>query len=145
MKTYLETNVFFYLADEKSPQHQACITLVETAKRANFEIITSVETIQEILHWSSVTKNRPHALDLINQTIALVDTLLEINLHTIEILIAKAKKYSLNHSRDLLHLATCLEHNIIEIITYDSAFQNFKEIRAFTPQEYSEVFLADEK
>ncbi|MDQ3098393.1 MAG: type II toxin-antitoxin system VapC family toxin [bacterium] len=133
---YFDTNIFIYLADASSPYFAEIYALTMHLQKENIQIITSTETIQEIIHVSKKVKQYRQGIKNAEGTLKTINKLVPIQDETIKIFLKKNEIYKLNESRDILHLAVCLENNLDTILTYDGGFKNFKEIKAYTPSEY---------
>ena len=134
--TYFDANIFIYMADARSPYFQQIYELTSHLHNKGIKIITSTETIQEIIHVSKKEKQYKEGLKIAEHTLQAIDAILPVQKDTIKIFLKKNEKYRLNESRDVLHLAVCLENNIDTIITYDNGFKNFTEIKAYNPINY---------
>jgi len=133
---YIDTNVFMYLSDKKSPFYFISSRLIKYLKKQRILVFTSVETIQEIIHFSQNTKQLAYGIKTSLKTLETVDKLLEINQKMILNYLKLVGNYKNVESRDLLHLTVSMENNINLIISYDKDFKKFKEIKAFTPKEF---------
>lgn len=133
---YLDTNFFLYASKRSSPFHKDCIALIKYGKKNQIKICTSCETIQEIIHLAKNTKVLTKGILVSKKTIKLTDELLPLTKEVIEIYLNLAKKYKSAISRDLVHLATCVENKITAVITFDRDFSKFKEVKAMTPKEF---------
>ncbi len=136
MKTlYLDTNIFLYLANKTSLYYKNCLAFIEYCQTNNINLATSVETFQEIIHYSKNVKQLQEGIKTVKIATGLVDTILSIDKSTIEIFLEKAAKYRNVKSRDLIHLSSCIENNIKNIVTYDREFKRFKEVKVKLPEE----------
>lgn len=136
---YLDTNFFIYLSDTSSPFHLPCLRLVRYCNKNKILTSTSTETIQEIIHLAKNTKQLDKGLLVSQKTLQLVHELLPVGKATIGIYLKKAGVHRAAKSRDLIHLAVCLENKIEKIVTYDKEFRTFAGIKALQPQEITSV------
>ena len=132
---YLDTNFFLYLSDKSSPFYLSCNKFLKQCDKEKTIIYTSAETIQEIIHYSKNIKQLRKGLKAANKALSLVDSLFAVNKTTIDIYLKYAVIYQNAGSRDLIHLAVCLENKIDKIVTFDKDFGKFKEIQILNPQE----------
>lgn len=130
---YLDTNFFLYLSDKSSPFHPTCTKFLRHCQKENILISTSAETIQEIIHYTKNTKQLEKGLKAAKQALSLVKVLLPVNKSTIDLYLKYAAIYKNASSRDLIHLAVCVENKIDKIITFDKDFAKFKEIKILLP------------
>lgn len=140
MRIYLDTNIFIYFSDKKSLFYKKSFDLIKYCQNNNVSIITSVETIQEIIHFSKRRKKIKMGVETSRKTLSLVDELLTIDRNTIEIFLRIINKTKTTESRDSLHIASCLQNKIHVLITYDKELKKFKEIRALNPNEFLRSF-----
>jgi len=140
MTIYFDTNIFIYLSDENSAYFLQVKDLIQYCEDNKIKIATSVETIQEIIHFSINTQDLPFGFNTANKTLDLVDELYILDRKTVENYLTIVNKYRNRESRDFIHLATCINQKIGTIITYDHGFKKFKEIKVFTPQEFLNKF-----
>ena len=136
MIIYFDTNIFIYLSDENSAYFLQVKDLIQYCEDNKIKIATSVETIQEIIHFSINTKDLSFGFSTANKTLDLVDELFNLDRKTIENYLTIVNKYKNRESRDFIHLATYLNQKLTIIITYDRGFKKFKEIKALTPKEF---------
>lgn len=133
---YLDTNIFLYLADKKSPFHEACKELIEYVHKEKILLVTSTETIQEIVHYAKNIRQLGKGLEIAKIILQLVDELLSVDREVIDKYLKLTKKYRKIKSRDIIHLATALKNSLNTIITYDKEFKKFKEVRAMPPEDF---------
>jgi len=137
---YIDTNLFLYLSEKKSSFYLESVELIRHLKNDRTLILTSSESIQEIVYVSQKMKKLSYGLKTIEKVFEVIDELLSINKKTINYYLDLVIKHSTSDSRDSLHVATCIENKIGTIITYDHGFKKFKEIKVFTPQEFLNKF-----
>lgn len=141
MDFYLDTNIFIYLADKKSPFNKACGKLIKYFQKHKIRITTSTETFQEIIHYSKNTKQLATGIIMAKKVLELVDGIYSIDKETIEIYLEQAQKYENAKSRDIIHLSVCLENGLTQILTYDKEFKQFKEVKILKPEEFLSLTL----
>lgn len=134
---YLDTNIFVYISNPKSPFYQACWDFIVYCQHNNIWLFTSVETIQEICHLYTRIDKIKHGKQIAKHCIELIEDLLSVDKETIyislQIIMNNLDIYS---TRDLLHTAVCLQNHIPTIISYDSDFTKIKGVKAYTPEQY---------
>lgn len=131
---YLDTNFFLYLSDKSSHFYPICKRFVRYCQKNNILISTSAETIQEIIHYTKNIKQLEKGLKAAKKTLEIIDELLPVTKETIKTYLRYALKYNNASSRDLIHMATCVENKIEKAVTFDKDFSKFKEIKTFQPQ-----------
>lgn len=133
---YLDTNVFLYATESKSIFNKECLKLFDYCQKNQIEIVTSAETIQEIIHLSINTKKLKQGIKTAQITLKTIDELYPVDKSIVEIYLRQAEKHPTSSSRDLIHFSTGLANNINTLITYDRDFKKFKEISSKTPAEF---------
>lgn len=132
---YLDTNIFIYFTDNDSPFHSTCQKLIKFCYTKNINLLTSVETFQEIIHLAKNTKQLEKGIKIAKNTLEIVSQIFPVNEQTISIYLDAAEKYQSSGSRDLIHLSSCLENKIDHLVTYDSDFKKFKQLKILTPEQ----------
>jgi len=133
---YWDTNVFIYQSTPESPYFKECLDFVGCCQERKIFIETSVETIQEIVHVAQKQKLPHLGLQISKKAIQLTNKLYPVTEITIQKFLSLADEYPSITSRDLIHVAVCLENNISTIITYDKEFKTVEQIRSLTPKEF---------
>lgn len=136
MNLYLDTNFFLYISKKGSPFYKDCLALIKHCSKNQIKLYTSCETIQEVIHLAKNTKTLPQGIQISKKTIALTNELTPLTREVINIYLGFVEKYKSATSRDLVHLASCVENKIGIIITHDSDFRKFKEVKALKPEEF---------
>jgi len=138
MKYYIDTNIFIYSTNSSDPHHLDCKRILEKIALGKIKALTSVETFQEIVHYSQKNKVLTRAL-IFCQRFTITD--LSIVPFTIEILqsyLALVRKYPSINSRDSLHVATCLANGGKLIVSTDKDFDKIKEIKRIDPKDFTD-------
>lgn len=132
---YLDTNIFIYLSDKTEPHHKICTQLIRECRKNSIQIITSAETIQEIIHLAKNTKQLTKGIKMSKNCLKIVEYILPVNEEVINIYLQFTAKYRNAGSRDLIHLAVCVENKVDRVVTFDKDFTKFKEIKILHPQD----------
>ena len=132
---YIDANIFFYASDDKSQYFADCQKFLKTLIDGYTTSTTSVETIQEIMHYYRSIKREHDGLEVCRLLLTIIPEPLAVDLNTIKKFLELFNLYPKPESRDLLHLAACVIYGIKTIVTYDQEFKNFSEVRATTPDE----------
>lgn len=133
---YIDTNIFLYLSEKTSSFYLESVELIKYLKKNKTLILTSTETIQEVVYVALKMKKLTYGLKTIEKVFKIIDELLSINKKTISLYLDLVVEHQAIDSRDSLHVATCIENKIPIIITYDHGFKKFKEIKSLTPKEF---------
>ena len=128
---YLDTNFFIYLSDKISPFYKTVTKFLKNCKANNTSVVTSAETIQEIIHLAKNTKQLDKGLKMAKNCLKVADTMLPVNKDVIRTYLKYASVYKNSGSRDIIQLAVYIENKIDKIVTFDRDFAKFKEIKIF--------------
>lgn len=142
MSIYFDTNVFIYLSNQQLSFYKEIKKLIKYCQDNKIQIVTSVETIQEIVHYAQNIKQLSFGLQTSQKILALTDKLCILDKDIINLYLAYVKKYKNRESRDFIHLATCHYEKIDMFITCDKGFKKFKEIKSVTPDEFLRTFTS---
>jgi predicted nucleic acid-binding protein len=133
---YLDTNIFIYSSDKSSKYFSECVDFIRYCQKNKIKLSTSTETFQEIIHLAKNTKQLEAGLKIARRVIKLVDDIYNINKDTIQIFLEETKKYPGLESRDIIHLAVCIENKIDKIISFDRKFKSVKRVTVVTPADF---------
>lgn len=137
MTVFVDTAIIMYAAGAEHPLREPCQRLLAQVAEQRLEAVTSAEVIQEILHRFSALR-RPDvgaamardALDLFAPVLPVTDAVMRRMPDLVE-------RYTGLAARDLIHVATCLEEGIGEIVSPDRGFDAVAEIRRLAPDDRS--------
>jgi len=134
---YLDTNIFLYSIDKSSPHMSSCKKLLELAVKNDIQIATSVETIQEIIHFLKRTGKIEEGIMFSRNLMKIVHLLIPVDHEMLKAYLTLAEKYKNEdiQSRDLMHLAACLQSRLSTAVTYDNGFKIFNEIKVKKPED----------
>jgi len=142
MRLYLDTNVFIYLSNRKYPYYVSCRELIASCRSKSIPLVTSAETFQEIIHWSKNKNRLKNGIEIVKRFKKIVWELFPVDETIVDLYLEKASRYKQVPSRDLIHLATCIENKIKHIVTLDKDFNFFKEVVSLAPHEALEFISA---
>lgn len=132
---YLDTNIFLY-SSYPNPFKPNCQQILKKVGIGLLKAATSLETVQEIIFVTWRTGQLGKGLKLSNKIFSLDVKWLDVNQPTIEKYLVLMHKYPKADSRDALHVASALNNNIKEIVSYDKGFDKFREIKRLDPSEF---------
>ncbi len=132
---YVDSVVFMYAFGAESPWREASASFLRAAAARELAAVTSVETLQEIIHrYRSI--RRFDELEAAYRGVVVsvrsifpvtksdVDEALELSQILLDVRVS---------ARDLLHAAVARRHGISTVVTYDQDFETIPGIRAVTP------------
>ena len=137
MRYYVDTNVFIYAANPLDPRYDSCNKILTNIAGAKIEAVTSVETFQEIIHYSKRNKTLPKGLALCHELTTTSLNIVSWESKLLPTYLQIVEKYPSLESRDSLHLATSLENGLTTIISADAGFDKIKEIKRMDPKDFT--------
>lgn len=130
---FIDANIFMYSSGRDHLFKEPCAKIVKAISARKISAVTSTEVVQEILHRYLSLHKREIAVGSAKSIITLLSPLLPV---TEDILVTSVKmidKYPFLNARDALHLASMLEHNLTNILTTDTHFEEVEEINRYDP------------
>lgn len=133
MTVFIDTAIVMYAGGAEHPLRAPCQRLLGDVADGRLEAVTSVEVIQEILH-RFTTIGRPEtgaamardALDLFAPVLPVTHAVMRRMPELVE-------TYPTLAARDLVHVATCLQEGISDIVSPDRGFDTVPGIRRVDP------------
>lgn len=130
---FVDANVFIYAAGRQSPHKAASVALLEKIFAAPDAYCTSTEVLQELLH----RYRRVQADDigfrlfdaLYSSGIKILSVTPDAMRHA-RLLLADMSDLS---TRDAVHIGTMRAHSLVEIVTFDKAFDRVTQLRRIQP------------
>jgi len=133
LTVFIDTAIVMYAGGAEHPLRAPCQRLLGDVADGRLEAVTSVEVIQEILH-RFTTIGRPEtgaamardALDLFAPVLPVTHAVMRRMPELVE-------TYPTLAARDLVHVATCLQEGISDIVSPDRGFDTVPGIRRVDP------------
>lgn len=122
-----------YAAGADHPYRAACRAILEAVGIGDLDAATSVEVVQEIAHRYTSIKQADRAHDLVIATLDLFAPVLPITHAVMRRVPGLMTRYPRLDARDLVHVASCIQEGITEIISPDRAFDAVAEVRRIDP------------
>ena len=125
---FVDSNVPMYVAGRDHPLREPARRFLERARAGEVEICTSTEVLQEILYRYSALKRRDLAGAVYDLFVQLCPTVLPITLADTDrarAMVVGAPGLSV---RDAVHAAVMLNHDIRDIATFDTGFDDVRGI-----------------
>ncbi|OGM26133.1 hypothetical protein A3D00_01680 [Candidatus Woesebacteria bacterium RIFCSPHIGHO2_02_FULL_38_9] len=129
---YIDTNVFIYANDKGSRFYKNAVSLLKLLASKDLNITTSTEAFQEIVHVAKKLKQVVRGVELCDKILKVIPNPISIDLVIIKKFLKMIKIYPFLESRDLLHLAVCLEKKADSLITEDEKLRRVKGIRCYS-------------
>lgn len=128
MPIFVDSNVPMYLVGAEHPNKDRSRQLLEIAIAARERLVTDTETFQEILHRYVAIGRRDAIEPAWHALRRVVDDVYPVEPEDVE----RARDLVLTSrlgARDALHAAIMQRHGIVEILTFDAAFDAVPGIR----------------
>jgi predicted nucleic acid-binding protein len=124
----IDSNIPMYLVGAPHPHKSDAQRLLEKLVSERQRLVTDAEVLQEILHRYVAIDRRDAIQPAYDALLGIVDQVLPIDQTATE----RAKEIVLGHrqmsARDAVHLAIMEQHDIEQILTFDSGFDGFPGI-----------------
>jgi hypothetical protein len=133
MRTFLDTNVFFYAAGAQHPMRDSCAAVLRKVAEGKLEATVNSEVLQEILYVMSRRGRREDGINLAGHVAALFPDLLSVTRDDILEACILLSRYPKLPVRDAVHAATMTRNDIRRIISVDSDFDAIAGIRRIDP------------
>jgi uncharacterized protein len=137
MTVFIDTAVFMYAAGSDHPLRASCRAVLARAVRGEIAAATSAEVIQELVHRYLSIRRDDAATSVAREVLASFAPVLPIDHAIVARLPELVSKYPGITTRDLVHVATCIEEGITDIVTPDHGFDGVKEIRRIDPETFA--------
>jgi predicted nucleic acid-binding protein len=128
VSVFVDSNIPMYLVGGEHPNKDRSRQLLEIAIAAREPLVTDVEAFQEILHRYVAIGRRQAIEPAWNALRRVVDEVHAIELADVE----RARDLVLTSqlgARDALHAAVMQRHGVVEILTFDVAFDAVPGVR----------------
>jgi predicted nucleic acid-binding protein len=134
MTVFIDTAVFMYAAGSDHPLRTPCRVVLARAVRGEIAAATSAEVIQELVHRYLSIRRVDAATSVAREVLASFGPVLPIDHAAVARLPDLVLRYPGLATRDLVHVATCIEEGITDIVTPDHGFDRVMEIRRIDPE-----------
>jgi predicted nucleic acid-binding protein len=134
---FVDTAVLMYAAGAEHPLRAPCQRIVEAVGNRSVDAVTSAEVIQEIVHRYAAIGRRTDGTQLASSALDLFAPVLPITHALMRRVPELVGRYPGLSARDVIHVATCLQEGITEIISADRAFAEVTEIRLIDPAAFA--------
>src|SRR5688572_21815064 len=118
-----------YAAGRDHPLRRPCQELLARVAHGELEAVTSVEVIQEILHRFSALRQPALGAAMARDALDLFAPVLPVTHATMRRMPELVERHPALAARDLVHVATCLEEGIEEILSPDRGFDAVPGLR----------------
>lgn len=136
MTVFLDTAVFMYAGGPEHPLRRPCQAVVVGAATGTIAAVTSAEVIQEILRRFVSIRRPERGITMARDTMDLLGPVVAVTHQVVARVPALIEHYPGLATRDLVHVATCVEERIDTIVTTDAALGRVTEVRCVHPEAF---------
>jgi uncharacterized protein len=130
---FFDTAIFMYAAGADHPLREPCRVVLARAVRGEIAGTTSAEVIQELVHRYRSIRRTDAADQVAREVLGAFGPVISVDHTVVSRLPDLLARYPALATRDLVHIATCIEEGIGEIVTPDRGFDAVREIRRVDP------------
>jgi predicted nucleic acid-binding protein len=128
-----------YADGSDHPLKAPCLAVLSLVANRRVAAVTSVETIQEILHRYTLVGRRSHVRQVIDDFLTIVPDLLPVTPTDIRLLLTYIERFPPLSARDLLHVAVMTNNGLTSIISADTDFDRVPHITRVDPRNLAGV------
>ncbi|MEJ7797154.1 MAG: type II toxin-antitoxin system VapC family toxin [Solirubrobacteraceae bacterium] len=137
MTVFVDTSVIMYAAGAEHPHRAACRRVLEQVGDGSLDAVTSTEVVQEILRRFGRGR-RDIGQRMARGVLDLFDDLIPIDRPAILATVSLFAEHPQLSARDALHVATCVNRAIGEIVSVDGGFDAVAGVRRVDPAEFAD-------
>lgn len=133
MTVFVDTAVLMYASGPDHPLRASCRAVILRIGAGSLLASTSVEVLQEILHRFVSIRRPERGIAMARDAMDLLGPILPVTHQVMTRVPTLIERYPGLATRDLVHVATCLEEAIDTIVTTDVALGRVAEVRCVHP------------
>ena len=133
MTVFIDTAIVMYAAGSDHPLQGPCRRILARIAAGELDGVVSVEVVQEIVHRFMALRRPDLGASIARDTLDLFAPVLPITHAVMRRMPDLVERYPKLAARDLVHLATCLEEGIGEIVSPDRGFDTADGVRRLDP------------
>lgn len=134
MTVFVDTSVVMYAAGAEHEHRSACRQVLSRIADGDLDAVVSTEVVQEILH-RFARGRREIGESMARGVVDLFGELVSIDHETVVGAMAYYAAHPALSARDALHVATCRQHGIDQIVSVDEGFDAVPEVRRVPPAD----------
>ncbi len=139
MSVFVDAAVFMYAGGPEHPLRPPCRAVTDGIGARTIDAVTSAEVIQEILHRYVSIRRQDRGITIARDAMDLLGPVLPVTHAVMARVPSLIERYPDLATRDLVHVATCLDAGIDTIVTTDAAMTRVTEVRCVHPRSYLTV------
>lgn len=124
----VDSNIPMYLVGAVHPHKLDAQRLLESALSAGERLVTDAEVLQEICHRYVAINRREAIQPAFDAILDVVDEVLPIGRTDVEQARDTLLRYQILSSRDALHVAVMVRHDIARLMSFDRGFDAYPGI-----------------
>ncbi|MEO8470527.1 MAG: type II toxin-antitoxin system VapC family toxin [Chloroflexota bacterium] len=133
MTVFIDTAIVMYAGGADHPMRQPCQRLLARVADGTLDAVTSVEVIQEILHRFTAIRRPEIGAAMARDALDLFAPVLPVTHAVMRRMPELIEAHPTLSARDLVHVATCLQEGIADIVSPDRGFDSVPGIRRVDP------------
>jgi predicted nucleic acid-binding protein len=126
---FIDSNIPMYMVGASHPHKIDARRLLEKSILDERRLVTDAEVLQEILHRYVAISRRDAIQPAFEALLGVVDTVFPIELKDVERAKTILNAYTRLSARDALHLAVMERHQVVDVLTFDTGFDDFPGVR----------------
>jgi len=132
---FVDTAIVMYAAGADHPLREPCQRLLTRIAEGSLEAVTSAEVIQEILHRFTALGRGQIGAVMARDALDLFAPVLPVTHAVMRRMPDLVEAHPALAARDLVHVATCLQEGITDIVSPDRGFDSVPALRRIDPGE----------
>ncbi|MFN2465938.1 MAG: type II toxin-antitoxin system VapC family toxin [Candidatus Dormibacteria bacterium] len=136
---FIDTAVLMYAGGQEHSLRAPCRELLGHVGDQRVDAVTSAEVIQEIFHRFVGAGHAQVGIEMARAALDLFAPVLPISHAVMARMPGLALQYPGMSSRDLVHVATCMEEGIGVIVSPDRAFDQVEGLRRVAPDDGASI------
>jgi len=133
MTVFIDTAVFMYAAGAEHALREPCRQVLLRSRAGQLAAVTSGEVVQEILHRFTGSARHADGVRLARATLQMFRPVLAVDDAIMRRTCELADAHPGARARDLVHVATCLVHDLTAIVSPDEDFDRIGEVPRTAP------------
>lgn len=140
MTVFIDSAVLMYAAGAPHELREPSVRIVRLVRDGMLQAVISAEVVQEILHRFVAIRRPEVGARIARDALDLFAPVLPITHAVMDRMPELIARYPSLTARDLVHVATCLEHGIGAVVSPDRGLDAVREVRRI-PLEDAEALL----
>ena len=135
MTLFIDTAVIMYAAGAEHSLQRPCQAILKRVADGELDAVISVEVVQEILHRFLALGRAVQGASIASDALDLFAPVLPVTHATMRRMPELVEQHPALAARDLVHVATCLQEGIADIVSPDRGFDEVPGVRRLRPDD----------